>query len=257
MATIVVQQQSIRHPATPPPVSPALSLNVRPRTPTSIPNKHIPICPPGSVPQLASAPSAGGTSLTSFLYPPDRFKKLSKTPPVYSIDSDTLVAALDHLATQSLPDAKQVFPWLHGLHPDNAMQLAFFVNRKRSLRRIPKCLRALTLISLDGDLSKSRLRGAVALDEVLAPSGYDFIDADPPDGFSVRNFHIQTAKMAALSDIIIYAKKGASRAQLLDVAERLAIAQQNWRMRNDPAQETPLFNTFVLSGRWRCSHTKP
>jgi dual specificity MAP kinase phosphatase len=181
------------------------------------------------------------------LYPPDRFRKLSKTPPVYSIDSDTLVAALDHLATQPLPDAKQVFPWLHGLHPDNAMQSAFFVNRRRSLRRLPKCLRALTLISLDDDLTKSRLRGAVSLDEVLAPSGYDFIDADPPDGFSVRNFQIQTAKMSALSDIIIYAKKGASRSQLLDAAERLSIAQQNWRMKNDPAQETPLFNTFVLS----------
>jgi dual specificity MAP kinase phosphatase len=128
------------------------------------------------------------------------------------------------------------------------MQLAFFVNRKRSLRRPPKCLRALTLVSLDGDLAKSRLRGAVPLDEILAPSGYEFIEADPPDGFSVRNFQIQTAKLASLSDIVIYAEDGTPESQLTEAAERVATAQQHWRMKHDPAQETPLFNTFVLSG---------
>lgn len=249
MATIVVQHQSIRHSATPPPVSPALSLNVRPRTPTTIPNKHIPVCPPGSAPQATSPVEPAGVSLTSLLYPPDRFKKLSKSPPIYAIDGATLAAAIDHLATQPLPDPKQVFPWLHGLHPFNGVQSAFFVNRKRSLRRIPKCLRSLTLVSLDGDLTKSRLRGAVSLEEILDASGTDFIDADPMYGFSVRNFHIQPAKLAPLSDIVIYAERGANPSQLLDAAERISIAQQNWRMKNDPAQETPLFNTFILSGR--------
>lgn len=126
MATVLVQQQSIRHSATPPPISPALSLNVRPRTPTSIPNKHIPVCPPGSAPSAISPVEQTGISLTSLLYPPDRFNKISHSPPVYSIDGATLVAALDHLATQPLPDPKQVFPWLHGLHPFNGVQSAFF-----------------------------------------------------------------------------------------------------------------------------------
>lgn len=249
MATVVVQHQAIRHSATPPPVSPALSLNVvRPRTPTTIPNKHIPICPPGTAPQPISPIEPAGSSLTSLLYPPDRFKKLSKSPPVYSIDGATLAAALDHLATQPLPDPKQVFPWLHGLHPFNAVQSAFFVDRKRSLRRIPKCLRSLTLVSLEGDVAtKSRLRGAVALDEILDPSGSEFIDADPIYGFSVRNFHIQTAKLAPLSDVVIYAGKGTSTALLMEAAQRVAIAQQNWRMKHGLAQETPLFNTFILS----------
>jgi dual specificity MAP kinase phosphatase len=248
MATVVVQHQ-IRHPATPPPVSPALSLNVRPRTPTTIPNKHIPVCPPGSAPQPVSPVEPTGISLTSLLYPPDRFKKLSKSPPVYSIDGATLAAALDHLATQALPDPKQVFPWLHGLHPFNGVQSAFFVNRRRSLRRIPKCLRALTLVSLDGDLTKSRLRGAVALDEILDHSGTEFIEADPVYGFSVRNFHIQTAKLAPLSDIVIYAERGTNPSHLLEAAQKVAFAQQNWRMKHDPAQEIPLFNTFILSGK--------
>lgn len=130
------------------------------------------------------------------------------------------------------------------------MQSAFFVNRKRSLRRIPRCFRSLTLVSLDGDLTKSRLRGAVSLDEILDTSGTEFIDADPIYGFSVRNFHIQTAKLAPLSDIVIYAEKNADPFQLLDAAQKVAIAQQNWRMKHDPAQETPLFNTFVLSGKY-------
>ncbi|OKL56283.1 hypothetical protein UA08_08468 [Talaromyces atroroseus] len=246
MATVVVQHQ-VRHPGTPPPVSPALSLNVRPRTPTTIPNKHIPVCPPGSAPQAISPVEPAGASLTSLLYPPDRFKKLSKSPPVYSIDGATLAAALDHLATQPLPDPKQVFPWLHGIHPFNGVQSAFFVNRKRSLRRIPRCLRALTLVSLDGDLTKSRLRGAVALDEILDPSGSEFIDADPVYGFSVRNFHIQTAKLAPLSDIVIYARRDTNPSQLLEAAKKVAFAQQHWRMKHDPAQETPFFNTFILS----------
>ncbi|EEA28288.1 protein tyrosine phosphatase Pps1, putative [Talaromyces marneffei ATCC 18224] len=247
MATVLVQQQSIRHSATPPPVSPALSLNVRPRTPTSIPNKHIPVCPPGSAPQAISPVEQTGVSLTSLLYPPDRFKKLSKSPPIYSINGATLVAALDHLATQPMPDPKQVFPWLHGLHPFNGVQSAFFVNRKRSLRRIPRCFRFLTLVSLDGDLTKSRLRGAVSLDEILDPIGTEFIDADPIYGFSVRNFHIQTAKLAPLSDIVIYAERSADSSHLIDAAQKVAMAQQNWRMKHDPAQETPLFNTFILS----------
>jgi dual specificity MAP kinase phosphatase len=175
--------------------------------------------------------------------------KLSRCPPVYEIDGATLSAALDHLATQPLPEPSQVFPWLHGLHPENAMQLAFFVNRKRSLRRIPKCLRAMTLVKVNGDLTRSVLKGAVLLDEVLAPPGWAFLEADPPDGFSVRNFHIQTAKLAPLSDIVVYGE-GVDKLQLLDAAENLARAQLNWRKVYDPAQETPLFNTFVLSSKF-------
>lgn len=87
----------------------------------------------------------------------------------------------------------------------------------------------------------------MSLDEILDPSGTDFIDADPIYGFSVRNFHIQTAKLAPLSDIVIYADRSADPSHLLDAAQKVAIAQQNWRMKHDPAQETPQFNTFILS----------
>ncbi|GAD97108.1 pps1 dual specificty phosphatase [Paecilomyces variotii No. 5] len=254
MATVVVQQQSIRHSSTPPPLSPALSLNAGIRTPTPVPNKHLPICPTGPAPLVKDIDrSKTGVSgqLTSALYPPDGFDKLSDSPPIYSIDVDTLKEALDHLSTQPLPEPKHVFPWLHGLHPNNQIQLAFFANRKKSVRRAPRCLRGMTIVKVGGDLSKARIKGAVSPGEVLAVTSSDFLEADPAEGFSVRNFQIQTAKMASLSDIVVYGDDNVPEAETIALAEQIALAQQNWRLRNDPAQETPLYNTFVLSSTFR------
>ncbi|KAJ9269838.1 hypothetical protein DTO212C5_4012 [Paecilomyces variotii] len=255
MATVVVQQQSIRHSSTPPPLSPALSLNAGIRTPTPVPNKHLPLCPTGPAPLVKDIDRSSKTSasgqVTSVLYPPDCFDKLSDSPPIYSIDVDTLAEALDHLSTQPLPEPKHVFPWLHGLHPDNQIQLAFFANRKKSARRPPKCLRGMTIVKVGGDLSRSRLKGAVSPGEVLAVMSSDFLEADPAEGFSVRNFQIQTAKIATLSDIVVYGDDNVPETETIALAEQMSLAQQNWRLRNDPAQETPLFNTFVLSSTFR------
>lgn len=254
MATVVVQQQSIRHSSTPPPLSPALSLNAGIRTPTPVPNKHLPLCPTGPAPLVKDIDRSSKTSasgqVTSVLYPPDCFDKLSDSPPIYSIDVDTLAEALDHLSMQPLPEPKHVFPWLHGLHPDNQIQLAFFANRKKSARRPPKCLRGMTIVKVGGDLSRSRLKGAVSPGEVLAVMSSDFLEADPAEGFSVRNFQIQTAKIATLSDIVVYGDDNVPETETIALAEQMSLAQQNWRLRNDPAQETPLFNTFVLSSRF-------
>lgn len=264
MATVVVQQQSLRHSSTPPPPTPALNLNSRPRTPTPIPNKHLPICPTGPAPNSNGrvtppvsprAKSGSSVQSSSLLYPPDNFRRLCNSPPIYSIDISTLSAALDHLARQPLPEPKHVFPWLHGLHPENQIQLAFFVNRKRSLRRPPKCLRGLTIVKAGGDLTTSRLKGAVSPGEVLAPSGTEFPLADPPEGFSVRNFQIQTAKLSSLSDIVVYGEDGIDEMELIALAERFAIAQQDWRLKYDPGQETPLFNTFILSSKFSSNLT--
>ncbi|KAB8225254.1 hypothetical protein BDV33DRAFT_163926 [Aspergillus novoparasiticus] len=252
MATVVVQQQqqTLRH-STPPPtgISPALSLN---RNPSPIPNKHLPFCPEGPTPIITHNASPlhkeeVTDQTSSLLYPPDSYKQLSSSPAVYSIDAVTLEAALDHWASQPLPDPSKVFPWLHGLHPENHLQLGFFTNRKRSLRRIPRVWRGITIIKVGGDLISGRLKGAVSLDEVLAPSTTEFLAVDPREGFSVRNFQIQTAKLAPLSDIVIYGEDGVTRKQLLDVAGRVAAAQHRWRSKNDPEQVLPVYNTFVLS----------
>lgn len=168
------------------------------------------------------------------------------SPTIYALDGETLAAALNHQAAQPLPDPSQMFPWLHGLHPDNHLQSGFFSSRKRSLRRSPKCWRGITVVKLGGDLRKARIKGAVTAQEVVTPSAR-FLMSDPPEGFSVRNFQIQTAKLAAMSDIVVYAEDGASRSELLALAEDFATAQQAWRLKNDPAQERPAYHTFVLT----------
>lgn len=176
----------------------------------------------------------------------------SPSPAIYAIDAETLSAALDHSASQPLPDPSLMFPWLHGLHFDNHLQLGFFSSHKRASRRAPKCWRGITIVKLGGDLSKARIKGAVCPNEVITASSR-FVMADPPNGFSVRNFQIQTAKLAAMSDIVVYAEDGASRAELLGLAEDFALAQQAWRLKNDPAQERPAYNTFVMTSEF-CGH---
>ncbi|RAL00929.1 tyrosine/serine/threonine protein phosphatase PPS1 [Aspergillus ibericus CBS 121593] len=250
MATVVVQQQTLRH-STPPPtgLTPALSLN---RTSSPIPNKHIPVCPTGPSPVSSHTPPSATRDKTvdqtsSLLYPPDGFLRLTQSPPLYSIDLKTLTASLEYLASQPLPDPSLVFPWLHGLHPENHLQVGFFTNRRRSLRRTPKCWRGITIVKVGGDLSTARIKGAVSPNEILVPSGVEFLPADPREGFSVRNFQIQTAKLAPLSDIVIYGEDGVQKRDILDVAGRVATAQHNWRVKNDPDHSFPIYNTFVLA----------
>ncbi|KAL4887498.1 hypothetical protein BJY04DRAFT_204401 [Aspergillus karnatakaensis] len=250
MATVVVQQQPLRH-TTPPPgsVPPALSLN---RTSSPVPNKHLPVCPtgPSPIPSRTNSPAPKEDAIltaSSPLHPPDAFPKISDSPPLYSIEIEILVAAVKHCSSQPLPDPNLMFPWLHGLHPENHLQVGFFTNRKRSLRRTPRCWRGLTIVKVGGDLTTSRLKGAVTPDAILGPSGLEFLAVDPREGFSVRNFQIQTAKLAPLSDIVVYGEDGVTAKQLLEVASRITAAQHHWRLKHDQDQKLPSYNTFVVS----------
>lgn len=142
-----------------------------------------------------------------------------------------------------------MYPWLHGLNPDNHIQLGFFSSRKRTQRKPPHVWRGITIVKLGGDLSKARIQGAVAPHEVISATSR-FLMADPPEGFSVRNFQIQTAKLAPLSDIVVYGEDGVDRAELLAVAEEFTNAQAAWRFKHDPMQERKPYNTFVLTSKF-------
>ena len=256
MATVVVQQPpAIRQSTTPPPLGATLTLN-RPSTP--VPNKHLPYCPPGPVPSQSQITPPNSPPLknvapkpTSLLHPPTAYQKLCNNPPIYGLNAKELAAALENYSSQPLPNPSSVFPWLHGLHPENHIQLAFFVARKKSLRRIPKCLRGITVIKAGGDLSRSRIKGAIAPDEILNLSdgnGRGFVDCDPREGFSVRNFHIQAAKMALVSDIVIYRDEDTDPRIIQSVAERTASVQRRWRKELENMGQCPeTFNTFVLT----------
>ena len=227
----------------------------------AVPNKHIPICSPGPRPArgLETPPDspprkAAATDTVSLLYPPTKYSKVIDSPHFYFIDAADLSDALEHLSTQPLPDPRLVFPWLHGLHAENQIQLAFFVARRRSLRKAPKCVRGITIVKAGTDLATSKLRGAILPDELLdglAGSEPDsaFFECDPKTGFSVRNFHIQACKLAALSDIVVYGDDNTSQEELIGLARRFSIAQRASRKKHEPSSgQVQEFNTFVLTG---------
>lgn len=218
-----------------------------------VPNKHIPVCPTG--PAVSHEPNTPPPSplqevesrQASLLYPPEKFSRLeSKSLSLYKINAADVAAAIDYHSRQPLPDPSHVFPWLHGLHPSNHVQQAFFIARKRTLRKTPSCLRGVTVVKADGDLGSRKLKGAIAPSEFLQPgSEGEFLDCDPKDGFSVRNFQIQPAKSAMTSDIIVY---GDNATMLKEVGWRIASAQAKWREKHEgQGYAIPIYNTFICS----------
>ena len=261
MAAVAFSQSVPRQYPTPPPQAPSLSLHTSDLEHGTIPNKHIPYCSPGPAPHYHNAPATPPASpptpqpelrITSVLYPPDAHPKVSASPPVYVIEPATLATAMHQLASQELPDPKYVFPWLHGLHPENQIQLAFFTSRKRALRSPPKCYRGLTVVKVGGDMTTCKIKGAMSPEEVLSsdPACDDtFLEVDPREGFSVRNFQIQSTKIATVSDIVVYRDEDASDKELFNLAKRFSKAQNTWRVKSSNGeQELPGFHVFVVSG---------
>ena len=261
MSRLVIHQPTSRASLTPPPETSTLSLDTSRPGSALIPNKHLPYCPTGPSPgnsQLASPPASpptkdSGLQTFSLLHPADTYPQIISNPPVFSIDAFTLAAAINEQAAQPFPDPKLAFPWLHGLHAENQVQLAFFIARRRALRKTPHCFRGITIVKVGGDLTKARLKGAVSADELLdLKNGKDasFLDVDPKDGFSVRNFQIQAAKMATVSDIVVYADTETKREEMHDLAKKFATAQQTWQVWNGHGDEhVPIFNTFIMSSK--------
>jgi dual specificity MAP kinase phosphatase len=165
------------------------------------------------------------------------------------------VRAIEQFSSQPLPDPKLVFPWLHGLHAENQMQLGFFVARKKALRKVPQCLRGLAIVKAGGDLSTSKLKGAIAPEELMLSetdpnSTASFLEIDPKDGFSVRNFQIQACKMATVSDIVVYGDDSTPRDDVLKLAKSISQAQKLWKEKMaSTGCETNNVHTFVVSGK--------
>ena len=261
MSTLVIQQPMSRASLTPPPETSALSLDTCRAGSAPIPNKHLPYCPAGPAPgksQLASPPASpptkeSGLQSFSLLHPADTYPRIIDYPPVFSIDAFTLAAAINEQAAKPFPDPKLAFPWLHGLHAENQVQLAFFIARRKALRKTPQCFRGITIVKVGGDLTKARLKGAVSADEILdLKKGKDasFLEVDPKDGFSVRNFQIQATKMATVSDIVLYAEAETRQEELHSLAKKFAMAQHTWQVKNGSGDENvPIFNTFIMSGK--------
>src|SRR5690606_16823280 len=106
-------------------------------------------------------------SMASKLYPPTAYPLISKEPAIRGLDASELAAALHFTSSQPLPASESLFPWVHGLHPDNHLQLAIFFGNGPYNRGIPRCYRGITLVKAGGDMSFSKLRGACAPHEIL------------------------------------------------------------------------------------------
>ena len=186
--------------------------------------------------------------MSSRLYPPDNYPLIQDSPPLRAIDAAGLAAAINHLATQPLPSADDVFPWAHGSHPENHLQIEFFNARKKAVRKVPTCVRFVTVVKVGGDLSSCKLKGAVVPEDVLQTEGQPrFVNLDPQNGFCVRNFHIQVGKFAILSDIIVYGGTGTSIKEVEEVAEWISVAQIHFRQNSE--LKLPVYNTFVVTGK--------
>jgi dual specificity MAP kinase phosphatase len=191
------------------------------------------------------------------LYPADKHTLLRRDRGnIYLISAAVLAEAYDQVRSQPLPPAGEVFPWLHGLNPRNAGQLCFF-NAQCSATRVPPInigYRGLTVVHVPapfGCYRPGRLLGAVNHTEILGRSQRDghFVDPDPSKGICLRNFHIQTPKMALLSDVVVYSPRGGNNKEVLDVAEKIAQAQRLVRMKfSTSASGTPNYSTFVVTG---------
>ncbi|VUC34535.1 unnamed protein product [Clonostachys rosea] len=259
MATIAIPRPIPPHrpvsgldtPITPPHSLQSLDTSGTPQYHITVPNKHLPVCPSGSgaTSQNDTPPESPKDSdqdiQSSVLYPPDTFDRLdSGGVTLYQISAADVAKALDVASRQPLPDPDLMFPWLHGLHPQNHLQLSFFNARRRSSRRPPTCLRAVTIVKADGDLNTARLKGALSPSEILRKGlEPEFIESDPSEGFSVRNFQIQSNKLAVVSDIIVY---GEDLEVTQDVALEFSLAQKKWRERH-AAFDLPEYHTFVCT----------
>ena len=78
----------------------------------------------------------------------------------------------------------------------------------------------------------------------------NFIDIDPREGFSVRNFQIQACKMAMVSDVVVYADNETSRKDLMKVASKIAQCQKAVKKKYaEVGDDIQVYNTFVVSGK--------
>lgn len=83
--------------------------------------------------------------------------------------------------------------------------------------------------------------------------GGDFLEIDPREGFSVRNFQIQACKMATVSDVVVYGDDKTPQTEVEKLAKRISRAQALWQKKVSGLEENEErpFNTFVVMGKWR------
>lgn len=218
-----------------------------------------------------------------------------------------LAAVFRYYFNQKLPRTAQMFPWLHGIHPDNFAQKRYFCRDNRMSsddeietdaqcdpsrlsyrspsqgKDIPRFLMCVSPsdnpplvrntvrpseilhhIDISRDEVTRFLEHVLALvfpaadttamlDTVVADSYAVkhlpvFLNLDPSLGVSLRNFHIQVAKLTVCSDMVVYCLENGhlssctctSLARILWLAQRYAVIKES-------DKSTVHHNTFIMA----------
>src|SRR5690606_4209587 len=210
-----------------------------------------------------TSPSAEGTSnerlwpskcMKSRLHPADRYREISTKPPVRSIEASELASALQYAKSQPLPESDMLFPWIHGVHPENHLQQHFFYGQLglKPRNSVPQCFRGIMLVKAGGDLSAASLKGSVMPRDIL-PVGArpGFCPSDPKTGFSIRNFGIQVPKFATVCDIVVYGDGQTTHQEKLELAKRISAAElyirQTLASNMGNSDDFPVYYTFLVN----------
>lgn len=164
--------------------------------------------------------------------------------PIYRISSDQYASLYQQYITTPLPNASQLFPWLHGVDGHSYQQNLYFGVR----RCLPPRYRGLMVVHSqqqqedhevdmdddtgDGDgendsgifqVRRSRLlRDAISVKELVDSSTDTFYDYKDTT-VNLRNFQIQALRFASISDLVVYGRDA------METAKSLAKAQIHLR----------------------------
>ncbi len=122
------------------------------------------------------------------------------------------------------------------------------------MRRTPVCFRGICVVKAGKDLSTAKLKGAILSNEILPmnPITQGFLNLDPREGYSARNFHIQVAKFAGLCDMIVYGDDETDPEEVLKLAKRISTAQKYYREKcqTNAVRDFPKYSTFVVKSKY-------
>ena len=162
-------------------------------------------------------------------------------PPIRAVSAAQFAAMYQAYASADVPHSV-VFPYLHCSDPSNIAQNLFFGASTRGPYAPP--YRGLTLVRA-GPENASVLVSSFGADELL--NGPVFCRAPQTDGISLRNFSGQAIAYALVSDVVVYAPAGATRAAVA-LAQRFRAAQRVARAERSTKGLGGLqYNVFVIS----------
>lgn len=189
----------------------------------------------------------------SFDVPEDCLQNVIQSdPPIYGITADQF-ARIEHLyASTPLPN-DMLFPWLHGVDGKSYQQNLFFGVRRSLVPRY----RGLTVVHADEACHQfARLVHSVLPNEIVSNKAF-INNAEAEPSVNLRNFRIQVARYATVSDIVVYGHAAdevavdIAQAQATLRQERLEYIQDVKRTAGKKAVENVnelIYRVFVIQG---------